>query len=319
MRNILFFLSLIAFPLNALELKRVILATNNNPLYIEFWPIVAPLWQAMGLRPTLALIAGEECPIDASIGDVIYFPPLPDVPESLHAQVVRLFLPILFPDEGCLISDIDMIPISRSYFQEWASDCPDNAFLVYRNKAPGYEGGGRYPMCYLAAKGSVFGSIFGITRYEQIAELIRSWNRAGQGWNTDELMVYAYAKRWEAMGGNVVCLNHGVSQRLDRSDWNIDFNTLDISKYIDCHAPRPYSAYRESINRVIKAINGASQALEQRNINLGKSINNTAIHNGMAFFLTHINQSLNLETAVSRFNLCKEQKIKHLQSPESRD
>jgi len=255
MRTLIFFFTLAILPLNALELKRVILSTNNNPLYIEFWPIVAPLWEAMGLQPTLALIAYEDCPIDTSIGDVIRFDPLPDVPESLQAQVIRLFLPILFPQEGCLISDIDMIPISRSYFIEGASLCPDQGFLVYRNKAPGYEGGGRFPMCYLAAKGQVFSSIFGISDVGQIPDLIRTWARAGQGWNTDELMVYAYAKNWEKNGGNLICLNHGVGPRLDRIRWNIDFNSLDISQYIDCHCPRPYSAYRDSINRVVEVIN----------------------------------------------------------------
>lgn len=255
MKKILFFLGLITLPLHALELKRVILATNNNPLYIEFWPIVAPLWEAMGLRPTLALIADEDCKVDTSIGDVIRFTPLPGIPESLQAQVIRLFLPILFPDEGCLISDIDMLPISPSYFREGATHCPDTAFLVYRNMAPGYQGGGKYPMCYLAAKGHVFSSIFGISTYQQIPGLIRTFAGAGQGWYTDELMVYAYAKQWEKRGGRIVCLNHDVGPRLDRIRWNIDFKNLDISKYIDCHCPRPYSEHREPIDQIVSAIN----------------------------------------------------------------
>lgn len=254
MRKFLFFLCLIILPLNAIELKRVILSTNDDPLYVEFWPIVAPLWAKMGLRPTLAFVANEDSPIDTSLGDVIRFAPLPDVPESLQAQVIRLFLPILFPEDGCLISDIDMLPISRTYFEEGASHCPENGFLAYRNKAPGYEGGGKYPMCYLAAKGHVFQSIFGISQKNQIAELIRSWAKAGQGWYTDELMVYAYAKKWEEKGGKVVRLNHGIGPRLDRIRWDVDFNALDLSEYIDCHCPRPYSLYRETIDLVIDAI-----------------------------------------------------------------
>ncbi len=257
MKKIIIFLSLLILPLNALELKRVILSTNNNPDYIEFWPVVAPLWEAMGFRPTLALIASEDCPIDTSIGDVIRFDPIPGVAESLQAQVVRLFLPSLFPDDGCLISDIDMIPVSRSYFIEGATRCLDDEFLVYRNLAPGYEKGGRYPMCYMAAKGRVFGSIFGISNYEQIAPLIQSWSAVGHGWSTDEIMVYAYAKEWERNGGNVVCLDHGVWGRLDRGHWklkNSKLKDLDISKYIDCHCPRPYSDYRPSIDQVVQAI-----------------------------------------------------------------
>lgn len=251
------FLLMIFFSLHSLELKRVILSTNNDPSYIQFWPIVAPLWRKMGLKPTLALVANENCPIDDGIGDVIRFDPLIDVPESLQAQVIRLLLPILFPEDGCLISDIDMLPISELYFHRGASYCPDHAFLVYRNKAPGYERRGTYPMCYLAAKGSIFSSVFGISSIEQIPDLIRKWAQMGLGWNTDERVTYFYAKKWEQNGGQLLCLNHTVGPRLDRSYWNIDFKHLDITQYIDCHCPRPYLKYYQSIDAIIEAIHNS--------------------------------------------------------------
>ncbi len=172
----------------------------------------------------------------------------------MQAQVIRLFLPILFPDEGCLIADIDMIPISKSYFHEGSSPCSEDAFIVYRNMAPGYERGGKYPMCYIAAKGKIFSDVFGISSYEEIPKLIRNFSEKGYRWSTDERMLYIYAKKWEKNGGNLICLNHTVGPRLDRIRWNIDFNNLDISKYIDCHCPRPYSTYKNSIDQVIKAI-----------------------------------------------------------------
>lgn len=254
MFRILLFLNLIFLSLNGLELKRVILSTNSNQTYLEFWPIVAPIWKSMGLRPTLALIADEKCHVDTSIGDVIRFTPLKDVPESLQAQVIRLLLPILFPEEGCLIADIDMIPISKSYFHQGCFQCAEDAFIVYRNMAPGYENGGRFPMCYLAAKGKIFSEVFNITSREEIPNLIRSWAKKGYSWSTDEIMVYAYAKEWEKNGGNLICLNHGIGPRLDRICWNIDFKLLDISKYIDCHCPRPYSTYKSSIDQVVQKI-----------------------------------------------------------------
>ena len=236
-------------PLQAIELERVILSTNNDPIYIEFWPIVAPLWEAMGLRPTLALIADEACQVDTSLGDVIRFAPLPGVPESLQAQAIRLFLPSLFPDEGCLISDIDMIPISKAYFVQGAAECPDEGFLVYRDNAEGYKG--RYPMCYVAAKGRIFSSVFGITNPEEILDLVSTWARLEYGWNTDEILLYSYTAYWESKGGHVVRLGHVVGPRLDRGNWNLDWNTLEVSKYIDCHCPRPYSAFRDSIDRIV--------------------------------------------------------------------
>jgi len=251
MKKIVVFLCLFFLPLQALELKRVILSTNNNPDYIEFWPIVTPLWEARGLRPTLALIATEDVQIDTSLGDVIRFDPIPGIPESLQAQVIRLLLPILFPDEGCIISDIDMLPISYTYFKEGATHCPDTDFLVYRNRAAGYENGGRYPMCYLAAKGRVFGSIFGISKRDQIPGVIRQLADEQYGWNTDEIVVYAYAKKWEEKGGKIFTLNHRAKGRLDRGKWKGNFEKVEVLKYIDCHAPRPYSAYQTSIDQLL--------------------------------------------------------------------
>src|SRR5579872_2110798 len=112
MFRIMLFCVILSSSLGSLELKRVILSTDKNPFYSEFWPIVAPIWAKMGFIPTLALIAEDDASIDTSLGDVIRFQPLPDVPLSLQAQAIRLILPVLFPEDGCILSDIDMIPIS---------------------------------------------------------------------------------------------------------------------------------------------------------------------------------------------------------------
>lgn len=255
--QVLFIIALCSFqPLPSLELKRVILSTNDNPNYIEFWPIVAPLWQAMGLRPTLALVANDDCQVDTTLGDVIRFPPLGDVSEALQTQVIRLMLPVLFPHEGCLIADIDMLPISRDYFFDGAVSCPSDAFLVYRDRAYGEEVQ-KYPMCYVAAEGHVFSSLFGIAHSSKFPALIRHLASQGYGWYTDELILYRYLMQWEKSGNHIVRLGHNAEQRLDRSDWNTAEQSIEnypIENYIDCHCPRPYSAYKSSIDKIVQAI-----------------------------------------------------------------
>jgi hypothetical protein len=48
-----------------LKIDRVILSTDNNPDYIQFWPIVSRVWQEyIGIKPTLALIADKSVYID---------------------------------------------------------------------------------------------------------------------------------------------------------------------------------------------------------------------------------------------------------------
>lgn len=246
----LFFLIAFISPCFSLSLDRVILATDDNPLYIEFWPIVAPIWEKMGFKPTLALIADKECPIDTSLGDVIRFDPIPDVPVSLQAQAIRLLLPALFPEDGCILSDIDMIPILHEYFIQGASTCPDSAFLVYRDAYNLVT----YPMCYVAGKGQVFKELFEVHSEAEIPVILRKWAQKGYGWNTDEIILYQTVNEWEKQGGHVIRLGHSVSRRLDRANWNVDFRTLNITRYIDCHCPRPYSAYKKSIDQVVEQV-----------------------------------------------------------------
>lgn len=233
----------------ALDLNRVILATNDHPYYIQFWPVVAPIWKAMHFQPTLVLIANEDCEIDESLGDVIRFTPLPGIAESLQAQTIRLLIPALYPDDGCIISDIDMIPISKEYFIDRAMPIPDDVFIVYRDGA--YDASEyRYPMCYVAAKGGIFGNIFGINTFEEIGPLIQSWAELGYGWNTDEFMLYAYVRHGIARGKKVSFLGDGVAGRLDRASWSGDYKDLNLDGYIDCHCPRPYTAYKASIDQI---------------------------------------------------------------------
>jgi hypothetical protein len=256
-RRILFRLLILAScglsGLNAFEIDRVILSTNNDPRYIEFWPVVAKVWQAMGIRPTLALIATEDCPIDTSLGDIIRFDPMPDVSEVLQAQAIRLLVPAFFPEDICLISDIDMLPMGSSYFKDWAKSCPEDTFLVYRDWVWA-DWLKRTSMCYNAAKGKLFADMFGVTSPEDIPHILRKWQNLNWGWETDELVLYASINEWESKGNPVMRLHHAVGPRLDRGGWNIDFDLIDVTSYHDCHCPRPYSENKETIDKIVNAL-----------------------------------------------------------------
>lgn len=250
--------------MEAVTLQRVILSTNCNRLYRDFWPIVAPLWQAMGLKPTLILVNEENCPIDESLGDVIQFKPLHDVPIAEQAQVLRLLVPALFPDDLCLISDIDMIPISLTYFTEGAALCTnENAFMVYKNeqyaraKTPLFKN--RWPMCYVAAKGRIFSQIFGASRIEDFPAVLRSLHALGHGWHTDEKVMYTFVKKWEAEKGGVIWLKgDGSKYRINRANPNymkaLKTGKLELGKMIDFHAPRPYAEHVSEINALVAEI-----------------------------------------------------------------
>jgi len=163
-----------------LTIDRVILSSDSNLDYLSFWPIVAKAWRdIVGVKPTLFLIAGEEVKIDESLGDVIRIKPIPGIPTSYQARVIRLLAPGLFPDEVSIVSDIDLVPLSRQLFIKPLQDVPDNHFVSfnYRCSHTGLfkQFPKRYFMSYSVAKGKTFSELFGLYSIDKIPEKMCEW------------------------------------------------------------------------------------------------------------------------------------------------
>ena len=238
------------------KLDRVILATDANPNYIQFWPAVAKAWtELIGVRPTLALIASQDVPIDESLGDVIRFEPIPNIPTSLQAQVIRLLLPAYFENDVCIISDIDMIPLNKDYFLKGIEGIPHDHFVVYRDIA--YPAAcKRYAICYNAAKGHVYKEIFNINKLSDIPSIIKLWHSYELGWDTDELLLYKYLKKWPKFNTHCTLLGQRgdikPQQRVDRIRWGCNKQLLASNYYIDMHCPRPYQDYKKDIDLILQ-------------------------------------------------------------------
>jgi hypothetical protein len=238
-----------------LKLQRVILATDANENYIQFWPIVAKAWkEIIGLQPTLALIADETVDIDETLGEVIRFAPIEGVSTALYAQCIRHLLPIMFPDEVCIMSDIDMIPLNKDYFLKSAEPFPNDYFVVYKDRAypPNTP---QFQMCYCAAYGKVFQEIFGINNVDEIPDIVKRWSALNLGWSTDELILYQYLTNWNKYTTHCAKLGHGMemnSRRIDRARWGVNRNLLRSGHYVDMHCPRPYNNYKAEIDMIMK-------------------------------------------------------------------
>jgi hypothetical protein len=253
--NRIILVSMLSFvELNALRLDRVIVSTDMNPTYVQFWPIVAKVWkEVVGLPCTLVVIGCPDESIDTSLGDVIFFEPIEGIPTSLQAQVIRLFAPCLdqYQDQVCLISDVDMIPLCRWYFKKSVKNIPEDCFVVYRD---GCDKGERYPMCYNAAKGSVFREIFNIRTLDDIRELIIEWAALDLKWNTDEIMLTKILKEWNKASQRCFCLGHNTVGRVDRLDWQYSKTLVKKHHYIDAHMVRPYLQYQQAIDDLVACL-----------------------------------------------------------------
>jgi hypothetical protein len=143
-----------------------------------------------------------------------------------------------------------MIPLSEAYYKDSVKSVANTMFVVYRDTAypPSLH---QYPMCYNAAKGKIFQEIFGITKIDEIPILIKQWSEKNMGWATDELLLYAYLNRWKDFDTRCIRLNHTVSRRIDRANWQYNASWLVSGYYIDCHSLRPYNRFKAEIDTII--------------------------------------------------------------------
>jgi FkbM family methyltransferase len=272
-----FFLVIITFlfhdALYAVKIDRVILATDANPHYIQFWPLVAQAWQEIvGVQPTLILVAPADIHVDEQFGDVIRFEPLEGLPTSYQAQVIRLFAPILFPDEVCIISDIDMLPLQSRYYIDQVKNIPDDFFIIYRDQASDwYIENKLYPMCYVAGRGIVFSEIFSVTE-DTIREKLIEWHALGFGWNTDETMMARMVNNWHFYPKRVCKLGNRGGQSIDRLTWHYDVFKLKRKQLIDAHLPRPYIHHKKTIDKLVLELGLQSRLSEISVINFSPAI-----------------------------------------------
>ncbi len=237
-----------------MKIDRAIVASDENPLYIQFWPVVAESWSLLGIKPTLFLISND-MPIDESVGDVVRVKPIDGIPTSLQAQCVRLLAPTMFPDEVSVISDIDMMPLSRWYFVDQIVDIESDNFTIFSSDAydniPNHP---CFPMCYNAALGHVFSEIFGYTMQEY-EHAIKEWHSLGHGWTTDERVLFASLKSWEKYNKKCTLLRKGdtplaATGRVDRANMQFDPQAMAQHRYIDFHMVRPYEQYKKVIDYI---------------------------------------------------------------------
>lgn len=239
-----------------MEIHKVIFASDDNPTYLEFWHLTAKLWQHFGFHPVLMKIGEKNhMPRETAYGTVIDIKASDLASTALQSQIVRMWGAKYFPNENCLISDIDMFPCQRSYFADNAAPHSDDKVIIYSADAYG-DTDLRYPMCYILANSNTFNEIIDYNRsYE---DFVKECVDTNWGWNTDELYFAAKLKE-KIKNERKVLLNrewpNGIAlNRLDRVSWHYKYTDLRDHKFIDCHSLRPKKFYEAQIQEIIKIL-----------------------------------------------------------------
>ena len=236
-----------------MKIDKVILSCTDDS-YFDYYKIVSLAWEQIGVETVLFLITDSNEKRD----NVINFN-VKNIDNIFISQNIRLLGPALFPDSTCIISDIDMMPMSKKYFQNNIKEFSDENFILYRNKATKDT---MYPICYNAAKGSLWSEIFSVKNKNDIVEKLGFWyaeqsNINERSWYFDQIILKKYLDDFfKDNNSNFKKLEDKNTGwlRLNRTDLRYRFNKFydPNLKYTDFHMPVPYSRNKRIINKVFE-------------------------------------------------------------------
>jgi len=244
-------------------------ATNTKSIYINQIPNFIKVWSLMDIEPRIILV-NHEIPEKFKQYEtfIILFDPAKYKLENLQtayiAQNIRNLYPALFsPDKTVMISDIDIVPISRPFFVDNIKSMESSAFVNYRR----YNG--QLNICYNVALSSTWSRIFGIKTIEDVIKQLEDnynknydSNKNCPGWFSDQEILTSKITEYEKLNlGQVIYFDKlGFKvHRLDKRDRKeIMTKKQDIIKnignYTDFHMTSKNQRYidlSEEINTAI--------------------------------------------------------------------
>mgnify|MGYP001453821193 FL=1 len=246
-----------------MKLDCVLTAVNDDTFYSSFIPLFIESWKC--LYPTVdvkIVYISTELPSEYEKfkDNIIMLNPIDEIHTGFTAQFVRILYPSLLQYEnGVMITDIDMIPMSDTYFTEQISQYENDRFISYRGNVLIHEN--QIAMCYNIATPAIWKIISGVTCVDDVVERLRnvdqenniSGESGGQGWFLDQIHLYEYVTKWHMNTNCLVCLNDDETKfnRLDGRYLDIRNNYDSISihiknkEYTDFHCSRPMEKYHD--------------------------------------------------------------------------
>jgi len=239
-----------------MKIGTVLTASDLNPLYCDFIPIFIKAWNILFPEvDVIIVLVADKIPdflIDYS-KNIKLFNPIPNIHTAFQAQCVRLLYPqYIKRNEGVLITDMDMIPMNRYYYERCISSISDQTFIAYRDILLPHE----IPMCYNIAIPETWRKMFeGETLEKWYQRKVYDGKHGGSGWNIDQLVLI---EKFNQYTGTKVILNDNITKykKLDRTGYNFNdrflADKIKSGEYSDYHCLRPYSQFKEVNDFIIQ-------------------------------------------------------------------
>jgi len=252
-----------------MKIDKVIFSTSEE--YSGFWNIQSKIFKStLGIDP-VCLLFGKKSNTDMNeeFGKVIEMEFIEDLPKILQITWSKFYYPQTEPETTWLMGDIDMIPLTKRYFQnDNLKGIDENTTYVHMNiggcargldlspetwleKGSTTMGGCDLPAHYHVAKGHIFGRVYGNESFEQQVRKISNSQKYGVGarcnWDWQQVEEkyfwiaeenYSSEKLWEKYSDGVVDFvgfyydTRNNANRVDRDSWDHQTNdyVYDLQK-----------------------------------------------------------------------------------------
>jgi hypothetical protein len=258
-----------------MKINRVILVTDNNHLYYDFWNNISYTYkEKFGIQPTLIFFGSEtelkNANLSTEYGEIITETRIPGIPEWQYTWALFYFAKF-YPNDVCVVMGIDQIPLGTYFFRESIDSINENNYVMLIDDQYTFENkyhkkwneGGFSPSAYHIAKGSTFSEIFEFDdSFESEIKKINALNIQtmwGNGWGTDE--AYSCYKLFNFYDRNRISdlskSNDFLNRRIDCHrvhEVAYDLGLLKNNHYIECHSCRPYSSHKNYLDNLFNNI-----------------------------------------------------------------
>jgi hypothetical protein len=261
-----------------MKIQKIITSVNIANDYLTFAPTLCKIWRELhGLDPIVAFIKSDNEDLNyicqeyllKSSCNLITFDKI-NIDYGIQSKISRMFLAAEFTDSNNMIVDIDMLPMTSKFLESYHIS-PEDHLVKFGSDHFSFQKHpdiGKWPMHGTAARGSTFREIInpdGLA-YE---ELIRSWVGFPQdprsnvfnpfhGFSDDSLLKCLH-DRWSGKDDRCTTIlrtgvdgdynSEPVYGRLCRSRHH-DISNTDLTKYYECHGPRPFHRNLEWYNQL---------------------------------------------------------------------
>lgn len=260
----------------------VTLSCNDDPMYWEFWNPISKHWKKnFGIHPVLFYYGKHNPSLSDEHGTVIYHDHIEGVPDYVAATWGRFWVTKFFAEKMCLISDIDMFPLSRHFFLTASNPQKDcythlNADAYHVGDFDCWKSDGiTVPVCYHLATSENLNSVYKFSECfsDEVRKLLkRDYSEYKTGfastpeqhlqkasasnggmWGIDEMYSSSLLRQYYRSGGRVSTGQRILpQQRLCRSRLSFQLPTFNSGTHIDFHSVRPYNMHESDIQQLLQ-------------------------------------------------------------------